>query len=294
VRIRTAVIPAAGLGTRFLPVTKAVPKELIPLVDTPGLQLVIEEAFAAGIERVVVVSSKSKDAVERYVAPDAEIDQIMTDKGMAGARDRLRALTAPGVVQFAYQDEPRGLGHAVGCARDLVGDEPFAVLLPDELMGDARFLRSLVEGCEATGGCVVGLQEVPVDQVSRYGVIAPAGPADPGGRIPVADLVEKPPADRAPSNLVIVGRYALTAEVFDEIEQLTPGAGGELQLTDALRALALAGRPFHGVVGDVERHDTGNPLGMLKAAVSLGLRHPELGPDLRSFLAGLVSPRAAQ
>jgi UTP--glucose-1-phosphate uridylyltransferase len=270
-----------------LPVTKAVPKELIPILDTPGLQLVIEEALSAGIERVVVVSSKAKEGLERYVTPDAEIEQMLHEKGRLRTLERLRAVTDSGVVQFAYQDEPRGLGHAVGCARDLVGVEPFAVLLPDELMGDGSFLSALIDGCETTGGCVVGLSQVPSDEVSRYGVIAPVGSPSETGLIPVGDLVEKPSPDVAPSNLVIIGRYTLTPDVFDEIEQLTPGAGGELQLTDALRSLALAGRPFHGIVGRVTRHDTGNPLGMLTAAVELGLRDPDYGADLRSFLREL-------
>ena len=286
--VRSAVIPAAGLGTRFLPASKAVPKELLPIGDTPTLQLVIDEAVGAGIEHIVVVSSRSKPAVEAYFAPAPELVQALEDAGKAELADRVRSIGSDWRATVVYQDEPKGLGHAVGCAREVVGDEPFAVLLPDELMGDSSLLAQMNQVCSSSGGSVVALKEVPHEDVGRYGVIDPAGPVDADGVVPVRDLVEKPPVDEAPSDLVIIGRYVLTPDVFDEIAAGRIGALGEIQLTDALRAQA-ARSPFHGVVSRIDRFDTGTPLGFLTAAVELGLRDVNWGADLRAFLDGLAA-----
>lgn len=283
-QVRSAVIPAAGLGTRFLPATKAVPKELMPIGDTPAIQIIINEALGAGIDHIVVVSSRDKPAIEAYFQPNEALVANLRDKGKDAVADRLAAIGRDWRVTIAYQDNPRGLGHAVGCARDAVGAEPFAVLLPDELMGDSSLLAQMNGVCSSTGGSVVGVKRVPRDEVSSYGVLSPSGPMDDSGVIPVADLVEKPPVEEAPSDLIIIGRYVLTPDVFDEIEQLTPGAGGELQLTDALRAQA-ARSPFSGVLSTVERHDTGNPVGFLEAAVAYALKHPDMAAGTRAFLA---------
>jgi UTP--glucose-1-phosphate uridylyltransferase len=283
-RVRTAVIPAAGLGTRFLPATKAMPKELLPIIDVPALQLVIDEAVGAGVDHVVVVSHRSKTGIETYLAPDHAVIERLRAQGKDELADRVARIGTDVRISIAYQDQPLGLGHAVGCAREAVGDEPFAVLLPDELMEDSSLLDQMARLCEATEGSVVGLKRVPRDEVHRYGVIAPRGPVDEQGVVPVADLVEKPPAADAPSDLIVIGRYVLTPDVFDEIAQLRPGSGGELQLTDALRAQA-ARSPFHGVLSRIGRHDTGNPLGWLCAVVDLALDHPGVGEPFRAWLS---------
>lgn len=269
-RVRTAVIPAAGKGTRFLPLTKAVPKELLPIGSVPALQLILDEAAGAGIEHVVIVSSRAKPAIEEYVADLPE---------PAGLR-----------ISITYQDDPRGLGHAVGCARELVGDEPFAVLLPDEIMGGPSLLDEMCRVCERTGGSVVGVKQVPIDEVSSYGVVDPVGAVDEAGVVAVRDVREKPPADEAPSDLIIIGRYVLTPDIFDHIAALRPGAGGELQLTDALRAQAAVG-PFHAVVSRVRRFDTGTPYGWLTAVVELSLDDADHGDAFRSWLSGLDTRR---
>jgi UTP--glucose-1-phosphate uridylyltransferase len=286
-RVRTAVIPAAGLGTRFLPATKAVPKELLPIIDVPALQLIIDEATGAGIDHIVVVNNRNKVGIEAYFADAPEVIDKLLSSGRTELADRMRAIGGDVRVSFAYQDVARGLGHAVGCAREAVGDEPFAVMLPDELMGSSELLAAMCDVCVSTGGSVVGLKEVPRDDVSSYGVVAPIGTLDDAGVVGVSDLVEKPAPQDAPSNLIIIGRYVLTPDVFDEIAALKPGAAGELQLTDALRAQA-ARAPFHGVVRDVRRYDTGNPVGWMAAVVELALDHPQYGAAFRDELSRIL------
>ena len=282
-RARTAVIPAAGMGTRFLPATKAVPKELLPIIDRPALQLVLDEAVGAGIEHVVVVTSHAKPAIEAYFEPAPHVVDKLRSTGRSAMADTLERVGRDLRVSFAYQDVAHGLGHAVGCARELVGGEPFAVMLPDELMGNSSLLTHMIDVCEHTGGSVVGLMEVPRAQVSAYGVVTPAGPLDSDGVMSIATMVEKPAADEAPSNLIIIGRYVLTSDVFDRIAEVQPGTGGEIQLTDALRMQAERG-PFHGVLSDVRRYDTGNPLGWLTAVVELALADPDIGDPFREWL----------
>ena len=286
-QVRSAVIPAAGMGTRFLPATKAVPKELMPIGDTPAIQIIIDEALGAGIEHIVIVSSRSKPAIDRYFERDDALVESMRAKGEDAIADRLASIGNDWRVTIAYQDNPRGLGHAVGCARQAVGNEPFAVLLPDELMGDSSLLAHMNGVCASTGGSVVAVKQVPREQVSSYGVLAPSGPIDDDGVIPVADLVEKPSADEAPSNYILIGRYVLTPDVFDEIDHLTPGRGGELQLTDALRAQA-ARSPFSGVLSRIARYDTGSAAGFLEAAVAISLQNDAIAGPLREALRGLL------
>jgi UTP--glucose-1-phosphate uridylyltransferase len=271
------------MGTRFLPATKAVPKELLPIIDTPALQLIIDEAAGAGIDHVVVVTSHAKPAIEAYFAPSPEVIVKLRATGREALADSLERVGRDVRISFAYQDEAHGLGHAVGCARQAVGDEPFAVLLPDEIMGDSSLLAQMIDVCATTGGSVVGLKQVPRDEVGAYGVIDPAGPLDEHGVVRVRTLVEKPPVADAPSDLIVIGRYVLTPDVFDEIDRVQPGAGGEIQLTDALRMQAEAG-PFHGVLSDIRRFDTGNPLGWLTAVVELALEDPQIGLAFRQWL----------
>jgi len=284
--VRCAVIPAAGLGTRFLPATKAIPKELLPIGDMPLLQLVIDEALGAGVDHVVVVSSRAKPAIEAYFEPNGEVIEALEAQGRGELADRVRSVGTDWKVTVVHQDAPRGLGHAVGCAREVVGDQPFAVMLPDELMGSSSLLAHMNGVCMSSGGSVVGLKQVPRDAVRAYGVIDPLGEVDSDGVVAIGGMVEKPDPADAPSDLIIIGRYVLTPDVFDEIARLSPGRGGEIQLTDALRAQASRS-PFHGVLSDVERFDTGNPLGYLQAAITLSLRRDDIGADLAGFIAGL-------
>lgn len=286
--VHTAVVPAAGMGTRFLPATKAVPKELLPIIDTPALQLIIDEAVGAGVDHMVIVTSRAKPAVEAYFQPQPEVVAKLRSSGRDTMADRLESIGRDVKVSFAYQDQALGLGHAVGCAREAVGDEPFAVLLPDELMGGSELLDQMARLCESTGGSVVGCKQVPHDQVGAYGVLDPSGPLGDDGVIAVRSLVEKPKPADAPSDFIIIGRYVLTPDVFDEIARVQPGTGGEIQLTDALRAQA-ARSPFHGVVRDVLRYDTGNPFGWLTANIEIALADPAMGPQLRAWLHEVVA-----
>ena len=284
--VRTAIIPAAGRGTRWLPFTRSVPKELLPVGPTPVLQLVIDECVGAGIDHVVVVTSTSKPALRDY------LDQLDAD---------LR-------VSYAFQDEPLGLGHAVGCGRDHVGDQPFAVLLPDEIYASPELLSRLIGVCTATGGSAVGLTEVADADVERYGIVVPADPtdadaadgvgdvdaghsvggADGSGVIALASMVEKPAISDAPSNLAIIGRYVLTPDIFDHIDATTPGALGEIQLTDGLRRQAESG-PFHGVVNATVRYDTGTPDGWFEAVVDWMLADQQFGQGAAAWLRRRVA-----
>ena len=282
-QVRTAVIPAAGLGTRFLPATKAVPKELLPIIDTPALQLIIDEAVGAGIDHIVIVTNRNKPAIEAYFESSDDVVAKLRSTERHTMADRLEAIGRDVRVSFVHQDAPLGLGHAVGCAAGAVGDEPFAVLLPDELMGDSSLLDQMSRLCESSGGGVVGLKRVPRDQLSSYGVIDPSSELDEFGVVGIRTMVEKPAVEDAPSDLIIIGRYVLTPDVFAEIERVQPGTGGEIQLTDALRVQAANG-PFHGVLSNVERYDTGTPLGWLTAVVDIALGDPAIGDEFRSYL----------
>ncbi|MFM2076446.1 MAG: UTP--glucose-phosphate uridylyltransferase [Actinomycetota bacterium] len=273
------------MGTRFLPATKAVPKELLPIIDTPALQLILDEAAGAGIDHVVIVTSHAKPAIEAYFEPAPDVVAKLRSTGRHQIADALERVGRDLRISFAYQDEPLGLGHAVNCARRLVGDEPFAVMLPDELIGDSDLLRQLIDVCEATGGSAVGLMQVPPADVVSYGVVHPAGQVDANGVVRIHTMVEKPAVDEAPSDLIIIGRYVLTPDVFGRLDQVRPGAGGEIQLTDALRMQAADG-PFHGVLRTIQRHDTGNPLGWLTAVVDLALDDPAIGDAFREWLRG--------
>lgn len=282
--LRTAVIPAAGRGTRFLPLTQAVPKELLPLGDVPALHLVIDEAIGAGVQHIVLVISDDKDALRRYVEPSAEVIERVAASGRHDVAERLASFGTTIEVSFVVQDRPLGLGHAVGCARPVVGDEAFAVLLPDELMGSSSLLRSMADASSSSDSSAVALRRVPRHEVSAYGVVAPRGAVGSDGVVIIDDVVEKPPVHEAPSDLIIIGRYVLTPDIFDHLADLRPGAGGELQLTDALRSQAQR-RPLRGVVSTVSRHDTGTPAGWLQAVIDRALDHPEWGPELASWLS---------
>ena len=294
--IRKAVIPAAGLGTRFLPATKAIPKEMLPVVDTPAIEYVVAEAVAAGLDDVLMVTGRNKGALEDHFDRAVELERALEAKG---DQDRLRAVrrsTGLGTVHHVRQGDPKGLGHAVLCARDHVGDEPFAVLLGDDLI-DPRdpLLATMIDVQRERGGSVVALMEVPADQVQLYGCAElDVRPEDEptGDVVRLVGMVEKPDPADAPSNLAVIGRYVLDPAVFDVLERTEPGRGGEIQLTDALQTLARSdadGGGVHGVVFRGRRYDTGDRLDYLKAVVRLACERDDLGPDLRDWLAGYVA-----
>ena len=289
-RVRKAVLPVAGLGTRFLPATKAQPKEMLPVVDKPLIQYAVEECIASGIESIIFVTGRRKNAIEDHFDSAPELERFLEEKGKPHQAEMVREIS--GGLHFSYtrQSEAQGLGHAVFCARELVGDEPFAVLLGDVIMdGTVPATRSLMEVWDATGQGAIAVEEVEHARLHLYGIIA----ASPGNQprwgdrlLRVNDLVEKPHADKAPSNLGVTGRYVLPPEVFDYLEKLEAGAGGEIQLTDALKELAH-GPGLWAHVYEGKTHDAGDKLGFLKATVEFALKNPKLGPDFREYLRGL-------
>ena len=273
----------------MLPATKSVPKELLPIGESPALQLVIDEAIGAGVDHVVVVTSHDKPAVADYFERAAWVEEALERQGRHELADSLRRYGDTVRISFAVQDAPRGLGHAVGCAAELVGDRPFFVLLPDELMADSSLLVDLGRVVDESGRSAIALKRMPKDDVFRYGVVEPsADVTDVAGiaSVPFRHVVEKPAVDDAPSDLVIIGRYALTPDIFDAIERVTPGSSGELQLTDALELQASKG-DLYGVLSAVGRRDIGHPLGWMQAVVEAGLGHPEHGRPLREWLESL-------
>jgi UTP--glucose-1-phosphate uridylyltransferase len=291
--VAKAVIPAAGLGTRFLPATKATPKEMLPVVDKPAIQYVVEESVRAGIDDVLMITGRNKYALEDHFDHQWELEAALEAKGDAERLVRVRE-SASIKVHFVRQGQPRGLGHAVLVAREHVGDQPFAVLLGDDLI-DARdhLLEEMMAVRAERGGSVVALLEVPPESVHLYGCAAVE--SQEGDVVRVTGLVEKPDPSEAPSNLAIIGRYVLDPSVFDVLERTPPGRGGEIQLTDALQELATsdaAGGGVHGVVFRGRRYDTGDRLDYLKAVVRLGMEHPELGPDFTSWLEEFAASRA--
>ena len=285
--VTKAVIPAAGLGTRFLPATKATPKEMLPVVDKPAIQYVVEEAVAAGLEDLLFITGRSKRSLEDHFDANSELEQVLRAKGDQRRLDLVTWPTSLGRIHYVRQGEPLGLGHAVLQAEQHVGREPFAVLLGDDLIDDTNpILPRMLEVQQQLGGSVICLMGVPPVDISLYGCAAVRA-SDIPGVLGITDLVEKPVVEEAPSNLAIIGRYVLAPEVFDVLRETKPGKGGEIQLTDALRVLAQQGA-VHGVVFDGLRYDTGDRLSYLKAVVSLAARRDDLGPPLRDWLTALV------
>lgn len=282
--VRKAVIPAAGLGTRILPASKAIPKELLTVVDRPMIQHVVEEATGAGIEEIIIVTSPGKDSLEAHFSPHPDLEAALERKNKTELLEAVRAVTALAKFTFALQEEPLGLGHAVWSAREEIGSEPFAVLLPDELFGGPQLVDALVKAHDRFDASVIAVMEMPMDEISSYGVVDPEPVEDKLVRM--KDFVEKPSADEAPSNLGSIGRYVLTPDVLDALNDTKPGSGGEIQLTDAVAAIARE-KSGYAYVYDGFRQDAGRPLGYLQATVELGLRHPTLGDDFREFLSRL-------
>jgi UTP--glucose-1-phosphate uridylyltransferase len=286
----TAIVPAAGLGTRFLPATKAVPKELFPVIDTPGIELVAAEAAEAGATRLVIVTSPGKEAVAEYFRPQPELEATLEKRGKTELVERVRRAANLIQVETAIQDEALGLGHAVGCAEPNLrpDDEAVAVLLPDDLVLPTGVLSRMADVRAERGGTVLCAFDIPREEISAYGVFDVDDTDDPDVKR-VKGMVEKPSSDEAPSTFAAAGRYLLDRVVFDALKRITPGAGGELQLTDAIAMLISEGHPVHVVVHRGGRHDLGNPAGFLRAAVDFALAHPEYGPDLRDWLRGRIA-----
>ena len=284
-KIRKAVFPAAGLGTRFLPATKASPKEMLPLVDKPLIQYVVEEAVESGIEDIIIITGRGKHAIEDHFDVSFELEHNLREKGKTKLLEEVQRIS--NLVNFSYvrQKEPLGLGHAILCAKHLVGDEPFAVLLGDDII-DSKVpaLAQMIKIYKKYGTSILGIEEVPKDKTQHYGVIRPERIED--GVFRVLDLVEKPKPKEAPSNLAIIGRYILEPEIFAVLENTVPGKLGELQLTDGLKNL-LSSQQIYGYKINGNRYDAGDKLGFLKATVEFGIRNPELGRAFRDYLKKL-------
>lgn len=290
-KVRKAVMPVAGLGTRFLPATKAIPKEMLPIVDKPLIQYAVEECLESGIDHIIFVTGRNKNAIEDHFDLAPELDNLLVQRGKADQAKMARELHGGARFSYTRQREALGLGHAVLCAASIVGDEPFAVLLPDVIMagGPVAATRSLIDVYEATGAGAIDVEEVPREKVHMYGIVdaAPAKESRWGDRLlRVKDLVEKPNAEKAPSNLAVSGRYVLPAETFEYLVKTKPGAGGEIQLTDALRQLARADKMM-AYIYEGKTYDAGDKLGFLQANVEFGLKDPKLGKAFREYLRGL-------
>jgi UTP--glucose-1-phosphate uridylyltransferase len=287
-RVRKAVFPAAGWGTRFLPATKAQPKEMLPLVDKPIIQYAVEEAVAAGIEQVIIVTSSQKRAIEDHFDLSYELEHLLEERGEIERLRQIRAITDLAQIAYVRQKEQLGLGHAVLMAKELVGHEPFAVILSDDVVvGERPCIGQLVHAYAQTRSSVVAVMEVPAAETSRYGVIGGERVEGGDGRLWKMDqVVEKPEPGSAPSNLAIIGRYILTPKIFDKLEQTTRGAGGEIQLTDAIQAL-MEEQVVYGYEFEGTRYDAGTTMGWLKASVELALARPDLGEEFGEYLRGL-------
>src|SRR5688572_27054929 len=289
--IRKAVFPAAGLGTRFLPATKAQPKEMLVLVDKPVIQYGVEEAVQSGVPNIIIVTGRGKNAIEDHFDVAVELESYLEQRGKTAQLEEIRKITAPPInVSYVRLGEPLGLGHAVLVTRALVGDEPFAVILGDDVIdANPPALRQMIDVYERFDGPVIAVERVPVEDVSSYGVVAIDESADLGPRVHrITDLVEKPKREEAPSNLAIIGRYVLTPDIFPALETISADRTGEIQLTNGLRQL-LRQRPLYACEIDGVRHDTGNKLGFLKAVVYFALKRPELAEPFRKYLESLRS-----
>ncbi|GAA5415791.1 UTP--glucose-1-phosphate uridylyltransferase [Paraliobacillus ryukyuensis] len=285
-KVRKAIIPAAGLGTRFLPATKAMPKEMLPIVDKPTIQYIVEEAVASGIEDIIIVTGKGKRAIEDHFDFAPELEQNLREKGKNELLRKVEESTKLADIHYIRQKEPKGLGHAVWCARKFIGDEPFAVLLGDDIVqSDVPCLKQLINQYEETESSVIGVQQVPQEETHRYGIVDPNGQA--GRRYQVSNFVEKPKKGAAPSNLAIMGRYVFTPEIFRFLDRQQVGAGGEIQLTDAIQMLneiqKVYAYDFEG-----RRHDVGEKLGFVQTTIEFALQNKEIGSEVKQLLQSLV------
>jgi UTP--glucose-1-phosphate uridylyltransferase len=287
-RVRKAVFPAAGWGTRFLPATKAQPKEMLPLVDKPVIQYAVEEAVAAGIEQVIIVTSSQSRAIEDHFDLNLGLEQLLESRGDIDMLRQIRAISDLAQISYVRQKEQLGLGHAVLVAKELIGHEPFAVILSDDVVvGERPCIGQLIHAYQQTHSSVVAVMEVPHEETRRYGVIDGVPVDGPDSRLyKLSGLVEKPEPENAPSNFAIIGRYVLTPKIFDKLEQTARGAGGEIQLTDAIQAL-MQEQDVYGYAFDGVRYDAGTTMGWLKASVELALGRPDIGAEFRDYLQAL-------
>jgi UTP--glucose-1-phosphate uridylyltransferase len=286
-KVRKAIIPAAGLGTRFLPATKAMPKEMLPIVDKPTIQYIVEEAVASGIEDIIIVTGKGKRAIEDHFDFAWELEQNLAEKGKFDLLDKVRYASNLANIHYIRQKEPRGLGHAVWCARQFIGDEPFAVLLGDDIVqSETPCLRQLITKFDETQSSIIGVQRVPEKETNRYGIIDPG--LQSGRLYQVNQLVEKPKSGTAPSNLAILGRYILTPEIFRFLEKQEAGAGGEIQLTDAIQQL---NQNQHVFAYDFEgsRYDVGETLGFVKTTIDFAMKHENLKEEIMTYLKEMIA-----
>ncbi|GAB6563567.1 MULTISPECIES: UTP--glucose-1-phosphate uridylyltransferase GalU [Bacillus] len=291
-RVRKAIIPAAGLGTRFLPATKAMPKEMLPIVDKPTIQYIVEEAIKSGIEDIIIVTGKTKRSIEDHFDNAFELEQNLLEKKKYELLEKVQASSKMVDIHYIRQKEPKGLGHAVWCARKFIGDEPFAVLLGDDIVqAEKPCLRQLIEEYDKTLSSVIGVQTVPEDETHRYGIIDPL--EQEGRRYQVRNFVEKPAAGTAPSNLAIMGRYVLTPEIFMFLEQQHIGAGGEIQLTDAIQNLNEIQRVF-AYDFEGKRYDVGEKLGFVQTTIEMALQHPELRDEMVPMMQKILEEHTKQ
>lgn len=286
-KVRKAIIPAAGLGTRFLPATKAMPKEMLPIVDKPTIQYIIEEAVEAGIEDIIIVTGKSKRAIEDHFDYSPELERNLEEKGKTELLEKVKKASNLADIHYIRQKEPKGLGHAVWCARNFIGDEPFAVLLGDDIVqAETPGLRQLMDEYEKTLSSIIGVQQVPEEETHRYGIIDPL--TSEGRRYQVKNFVEKPPKGTAPSNLAILGRYVFTPEIFMYLEEQQVGAGGEIQLTDAIQKLNEIQRVF-AYDFEGKRYDVGEKLGFITTTLEFAMQDKELRDQLVPFMENLLN-----
>lgn len=289
-KVNKALILAAGLGTRMLPATKAVPKELLPIVDRPLIQYAVQEAVDAGLEHVIFVIAEGKEAIRDYFGSDTRADAYVRERNDEALRELVQAPASYARYDFTLQDEPKGIAHAVACAREFVEGEPFALIFPDDLiLGEQSCVAQLVEAYDQCGGSVIAVHEVPEADIPQYGIVDPADDANPAR---LRRVVEKPAVKDAPSNLGIVGRYILSPTIFEHIDRIPPGANGELQITDALASQIAAGEPVCGFRYEGRRFDTGRPAGYLVAQVAAALERPELADGLQGPLRALLDGEA--
>lgn len=285
--VRKAVFPVGGMGTRFLPATKAMPKEMLPVVDKPLIQYAVEEAKEAGIEQFIFVTGRGKSAIEDHFDHSIELSSLMAERGKEREAEIGRPMFSPGQVAYTRQQEPLGLGHAVWCARELVGDEPFAVLLADDLvMAQTPCLKQMVDVHQKTGGNVVAVMDVPKEHTDRYGILEPG--AQDGDLVEVTGLIEKPRPEDAPSTLSVIGRYILLPEVFDHLDRKETGAGGEIQLTDSM-AKMIGAQPFHGLRFEGTRFDCGDKAGFLEANIAFALSRDDLKDQVQPLISKYLS-----
>lgn len=286
-KVRKAVIPAAGLGTRFLPATKATPKEMLPIVDKPTIQYIVEEALDSGIEEILIITGRSKRAIEDHFDRSIELELNLENSGKTKELEMVKEIS--GIrIHYIRQKEPRGLGHAILCAKQFVGDEPFAVLLGDDVVdANVPALKQLINVYDKTGASVLGVQEVPLEKVSSYGIVASQPTAEERTFI-VNDMVEKPAVEEAPSRLAVLGRYVITPEVFAILEQTPPGRGNEIQLTDALKVLAKE-QAMYAYNFEGRRYDVGDKQGFLEATVEMALKRPDLRDKFMAYLKDIVA-----